>query len=137
MSLIETLTSQLGVSSEQAEGGAGLLLQMAKEKLASGDFSQLNDLIPDDVEALMSKAPAAEAEGSTGGGIMGSLGSVAGALGMGDIADKLGDLGALAGGFDKLGLDTGMVSKFASALLDFLKSKGGDQIVTILQSILK
>ena len=50
MSLIEALTQQLGVSSEQAEGGAGLLLQMAKEKLSEGDFSQLDsDLIPDDI----------------------------------------------------------------------------------------
>ncbi len=137
MSLIEQLTSQLGVSNEQAQGGAGLLLQMAKEKLGAGDFSQLNDLLPDDVDALINAAPAAEAEGSTGGGIMSGLGSVAGALGMGDIADKLGDLGALAGGFDKLGLDTGMVSQFASALIDYLKSKGGGQIVAMLQSILK
>lgn len=137
MSLIEQLTSQLGVSNEQAQGGAGLLLQMAKEKLGSGDFSQLNDLIPDDVEALISAAPTADATASEGGGVMAGLGSVAGALGMGDIADKLGDLADLAGGFDKLGLDTGMVSKFATALMDFLKSKGGDQIVTLLQSILK
>lgn len=136
MSLIEALTSQLGVSSEQAEGGAGLLLQMAKAKLGSGDFSQLSDLLPDDVEALIGKAPSAGAA-DAGGGIMGMVGAAADALGMGDAAEKLGDLGALSGGFDKLGLDSGMLTKFVAAVMDFLKSKGGDQVATLLQSVIK
>ena len=68
---------------------------------------------------------------------MGMVGSAAEALGMGDAAEKLGDLGALSGGFEKLGLDAGMLTKFVEAVMDFLKSKGGDQIVAVLQSLLK
>ena len=136
MSLIETLIEQLGVSNEQAEGGAGLLLQLAKEKLGAGDFSQLNDLIPDDIEALITKAPAA-AGGDASGGLMGMVGAAAEALGVGDAAEKLGDLSALTGGFEQLGLDAGMLTKFVDAVMEFLKSKGGDQIVAMLQSLLK
>ena len=136
MSLVETLIEQLGVSNEQAEGGAGLLLQLAKEKLGAGDFSQLNDLIPDDIESLITKAPAA-AGGDASGGLMGMVGAAAEALGVGDAAGKLGDLSALTGGFEQLGLDAGMLTKFVDAVMEFLKSKGGDQIVAILQSLLK
>lgn len=136
MDLINDLVSQLGVSNEQAEGGAGLLFKVAQEKLASGDFSQIAEMIPG-IEDLINKAPAADAEASAGGGILGAIGGVADSLGMGDIADKLGDLAGVAGGFSKLGLDTEMVSKFATAILEFLKSKGGDSVVTILQTVLK
>ena len=38
MDLLQMLTSQLGVTQDQAEGGAGLLFKMAKEKLGSDDF---------------------------------------------------------------------------------------------------
>lgn len=138
MSLVESLVQQLGVSNQQAEGGAGLLLQLAKEKLGAGDFSQLNDLIPDDLESLMNAAPSVESSAAAGsGGLMGMVGAAADAMGMGDAADKLGDLAGLAEGFDKLGLDAGMLAKFAEAILDFIKSKGGDDLVAVLQSIMK
>lgn len=136
MSLVEELVAQLGVSNDQAEGGAGLLFGLAKDKLADGDFSQLLDVLPDDVEALIGRAPSASAEASSGG-MMGGIGAVADAIGLGDVADKLEDLGGLVGGFEKLGLDADMVSKFAATLIEFLKSRGGDQIVGLLQSILK
>ncbi|MEM6331487.1 MAG: DUF2780 domain-containing protein [Planctomycetota bacterium] len=136
MEIIEQLVSQLGVSNEQAEGGAGLIFKVAKEQLDSGQFGEVANLIPG-LDGLIDKAPAAEAEASTGGGVLGALGGVADAIGMGDIADKLENLAGVAGGFGNLGLDTGMVSKFATAIIEFLKSKGGDQIATILQSVLK
>ncbi|MEO1498621.1 MAG: DUF2780 domain-containing protein [Planctomycetota bacterium] len=137
MSLVETLVQNLGVSNQQAEGGAGLLLQLAKDKLGSGEFSQLNDVIPDDFDSLMGAAPSVESGAAAGGGLMGMVGAAAEALGAGDAMGKLGDLAGLVGGFEKLGLDAGMLTKFAEAILDFVKSKGGDQLVGVLQSIMK
>ena len=56
MELIQMLTSQLGISDEQASGGAGLIFKMAKEKLGADDFSQVSSVIPD-IENLISSAP--------------------------------------------------------------------------------
>ena len=46
MELVQLITENLGVDQGQAEGGLGLILKHAKEKLAAGDFSKVADLIP-------------------------------------------------------------------------------------------
>ena len=120
------LTSQLGVKEEQAAGGAGLIFNLAKEKLG-GEFSQITDAIPA-VTGLMDKAP------ETGGvGLMGAIGGIASSLG----ADSLGNLASLAGGFSKLDLDAGMISKFAPIILDYVKEKAGDNVMGLLSKVLK
>lgn len=127
MELIQMLTSQLGISDEQATGGAGLLFKMAKDKLGGADFSQVTGAIPD-VEKLISSAPGS-------GGITGALGGLASSLGGG--AGQLGNIAALAGGFKKLNLDSGMISKFIPIILTFVQSKGGDAVKGILEKVLK
>ena len=62
MELIQQLVSSLGVNEDQAKGGAGLLFNLAKDKLGSGDFQQLTNAIPG-VQDLLGAAPA-----SGGGG---------------------------------------------------------------------
>ena len=135
MQLIDNLVSELGVSNEQAEGGAGLLFQMAKEKLGSDDFSQVSNFIPG-IDDLIGKAPAAEAEASQGG-IMGAIGGVAESLGLGDIAEKLGGLADLTGGFSKLDLDADMITKFVSLILGFLRENGGEAVEGLLKNVFK
>ena len=44
--LLGALTGQLGVSQEQAVGGTGALLGLAKNQLAGNDYSQLVKTIP-------------------------------------------------------------------------------------------
>lgn len=44
--LMKTLTSKLGISDTQALGDAGALLQLAKDKLSSGEFDQIVKIIP-------------------------------------------------------------------------------------------
>jgi hypothetical protein len=127
MELIQMLTSQLGVSDEQAKGGAGLLLKMAKGKLGGADFSQIAGAIPD-IEKLISSAPKS-------GGIVGALGGLASSLGGG--AGKLGNIASLAGGFKKLNLDSGVIAKFIPVILSFVQSKGGDAVKGILEKALK
>lgn len=49
----------------------------------------------------------------------------------------VGGLANLAGGFSKLGLDSGMIGKFVPIILSFVQSKGGDAIKGILEKVLK
>src|SRR5262247_4157727 len=45
-SLSSLLQSQLGVTSDQATGGVGSILSLAKDRLAGGDFEKLAGLVP-------------------------------------------------------------------------------------------
>ena len=127
MELIQQLTESLGVDENQAKGGAGLIFKMAQEKLEDGDFAQLASAIPA-VQNLIGEAP------ESSGGLAGALGGLAGAVGGGG---QLANLAALAGGFGQLGLNPTMISKFIPIILSFAQSKGGDQIQSILASVLK
>ncbi len=138
MELIQQLVSSLGVNEDQAKGGAGLLFNLAKDKLGAGDFQQITDKIPG-VSALLGAAPTETAAASAGGGLMGALGGAAAALGAGGLGDKLGGLGnlaSLASGFSQLGLSSDMIAKFAPVVLSFAQSQGGDGIKGLLEKVL-
>ncbi len=138
MELIQQLVSSLGVNEDQAKGGAGLLFNLAKDKLGAGDFQQITDKIPG-VSDLMGAAPTQSAAASAGGGMMGALGGAAAALGAGGLGDKLGGLGDLAGlasGFSQLGLSSDMVGKFAPVVLSFVQSQGGDSMKGLLEKVM-
>ena len=126
LELVQQLVSSTGVSEQQAEGGAGLIMGLLKEQLSSGDFSQLADAVPE-ADSLIDSAP------SGGGGMGGLLGSVAGALGGGE----LGNLAKLAGGFSDLGLDSGMIGKFIPVVLSFIQDKGGEGLGAIVANVLQ
>jgi len=127
MELIDLLTNTLGVKENQATGGAGLLFKLAKEKLGGTDFSQISQHVPG-VNDLIESAPES-------GGIAGALGGLASALG-GSGASELGNIASLAGGFSKLGLDSGMISKFIPVILSFVESKGGGAVKGLLEQAL-
>jgi hypothetical protein len=55
--LISMLVKQVGVQEGQAQGGAGLLLKLAQDKLG-GDFSKVAQYIPG-AQDLIKSAPAA------------------------------------------------------------------------------
>ncbi len=138
MELIQQLVSSLGVNEDQAKGGAGLLFNLAKDKLGAGDFQQITDKIPG-VSDLMGAAPTQSAAASAGGGMMGALGGAAAALGAGGLGDKLGglgDLASLASGFSQLGLSSDMVGKFAPVVLSFVQSQGGDSMKGLLEKVM-
>ena len=127
MELLQMLTSQLGVTEGQAEGGAGLLFKMAKEKLGSDDFSQVAKAVPG-IENMISSAPESS-------GFAGALGGLASSFG--GSAGKMGDLAGLAGGFKSLNLDSGLVGKFVPIILSFVQAKGGDIVKNMLGNVLK
>jgi hypothetical protein len=126
MELIEELTKNLGVTQDQAQGGTGLILNMAKEKLGQ-DFSKVSGSIPG-VGSLMSAAP------ESGGGTLGGLAKMAGAFGGGS---QLANLAGLAGGFSKLGMNSGMITKFIPIIISFVQSKGGSTAADLLAKALK
>lgn len=123
--LIQQLVAQLGVNQQQAEGGLGLLLKVAQEKLASGDFSELLKVIPD-ASALLGAAP-------QGGGGSSLIGSLASALGGGG---RLGTLAELAAGFSKLGVSTDIARGFGPVVMEYLQKNGSQQALAIVRKLL-
>ena len=125
--LIELLVKQLGVNSDQAKGGAGLLFKMVQGKLG-GDFSKITQAVPA-VTGLIKDAPAE-------GGAAKLLGGLASALG-GSKGGGLADLASLADGFSQLKLDPGMIGKFVPVVLSFLQGKVGKDVLDLVAGALK
>ena len=123
--LIEKLVGALGIEKGQAEGGVGVLLKIAKEKLGA-DFSQIEDKVHG-IQDTIDKAPDAE------GGIGGMLSNLADKAGLGG----LGDLAEAANGFSKLKLDKGMIDNFIGEIVEFFQSKGGDTFKSLIEGVLK
>ena len=113
--LIGALTKELGVTADQARGGAGSVFSLAKTKLSPGDFAQVSKAVPN-MDALLKAAPAL---GSAGG--LGSLGAMA----------------ALAPAFQKLGISPAVAAKFIPVITQFVSSKGGAEVAKLLASALK
>ncbi|MES9939707.1 MAG: DUF2780 domain-containing protein [Candidatus Thiodiazotropha sp. 6PLUC2] len=123
--LLSALTSQLGVSTEQASGGAGSLFKMAQSNLSEGDFSQIASVVPG-IEEMMSGAQSSGKES-------GAVGAVASMLGDNSSA---GNLANLASSFGNLGMDSDMVGKFMPIVLDFLQTQGGDTVMSLMKGAL-
>lgn len=124
--LISTLTGQLGVTTEQATGGAGAIFDYAKQQLSAGDFSKMADAVPG-IGSLIAAAPKTGGSGSMMGGLASS---------MGDMGGKAGALGSLTQSFSQLGLSPDMASKFIPVVLDFVKSQGGENVMGMLKGVL-
>jgi hypothetical protein len=126
MELVQQLMAGAGVNVSQAEGGAGLLFGLLKEQLSADAFSRVADAVPD-VDGLIDAAP------ETDDGLGGLLGGVASAVG----GRELGNLASLAGGFGKLDLDVGMIGKFVPIVVEYLQSRGGNDLGSTVKSILQ
>jgi len=121
--LIGSLVDTLGVSEEQATGGAGAVFSEAKNNMSSGDYSQLLKAVPG-IDSLISGAPQA-------GGLAGKVSSL-----LGGSAGSVKGMTALADSFSKLGLSPDMVNQFVPVILDFVQSEGGQQAMTLLKNAL-
>ncbi|MCF6339090.1 MAG: DUF2780 domain-containing protein [Gammaproteobacteria bacterium] len=120
--LVNMLTSQLGVSNDQAMGGAGALLGLAKSTLSSGDFAMVGKAIPG-MDSLLGAAPKDSK-------LSDKLSTV-----LGDNAKKTTGLGDVAGSFSKLGLSPDMVGKFAPVIMSYAQSNGGDDVMSLLKGV--
>ncbi|MEM7173568.1 MAG: DUF2780 domain-containing protein [Pseudomonadota bacterium] len=126
--LLGSLTSQLGVTEEQAAGGAGSIFNVAKDSLGAGDFDSIASALPG-ITGLMDSAP-----NSGGGSSSGLLDQGASLLGGSD--STAGGLASLAGPFSDLGLSPEMINQFVPIVLEYANSEGGQQVMSLLQSAL-
>lgn len=115
--LIPSLTKNLGVTTEQAEGGTGALLQLAKSSLSQGEFGKVSTSIPG-LETLLAAAPALTGKSAGGlGGMMGNLGGVGASLtGLAKVSEQ----------FEALGLSPDMISRFAQLIVSYFKGGEGN-----------
>jgi len=111
--LMKLVTSQLGVTQNQAMGGVGSELTLAKEKLPSGDFNALAKAVP------------------------GSDSYMKAAKDLGAVTGPVGDKAGLQAAFQRLGMESGMVDKFADLLSDFAGKMGGEPVKNALAAVLK
>jgi hypothetical protein len=118
MGLLPELSNQFGVSEEQAKGGMGALMQVAKGNLSSQEFTQLSQGVPG-MDTLLAAAPAFSSN-SKSGAISGALSN------LGGVASALGGAGMLTKQFESLGLSTEMIGQFASIAIDYFSGNGLD-----------
>ena len=111
--LLKALTSQLGVTEDQAKGGIGSYLTLAQEKLAKGDFDKIASLVPG-ASKYMETAKKL-------GAVTGPLKNVAG----------------LNGSLTRLGMKSDTVAKFAPTVTNYLGTVGGDGVKQMLAGMLK
>ena len=111
--LMGMLTSSLGVTQQQAEGGVGSILKLANEKLVKGDFDQIAALIPG-ASKYMDTAK--------------KLGAYAG---------QIGDLAGLTSSLGKLGISPDKAAQFIPAVTDFVGKAGGSELGGKLAAVLK
>ncbi|AVB18289.1 MULTISPECIES: DUF2780 domain-containing protein [Pseudomonas syringae group] len=119
--LLNTLGTQLNVTPEQAVGGTGALLGLAKNKLTSTDYSQLAKSVPG-LEQMSGTSALDSLGGANGlGGLLGKSGNnsmLNSALGN---VQNMGDVNTA---FKALGMDSTMVSQFAPLILQYLGQQG-------------
>lgn len=125
--LLASLGSQLNVSGEQAVGGTGAMLELAKNRLSSADYSQLTQNVP-----------ALETLSNAGG--LGALSGLLGQSGQSGKLDKaLGNVqntNDLNNAFGALGMDASMVTQFAPVILKYLGDQGvGGSLLQTLSGI--
>jgi hypothetical protein len=129
-SLVDTLVHQLGITPEQATGGAGSIFSMAKQGMNSADFAKVSTAVPG-MNQLLAAAPSQAAPSSNMTGLMGMAASALGGSG-----SSVSKLASLAGSFQSLGLNSGMVSQFIPVILQSVQSQGGSATMGLLQSAL-
>jgi len=117
--LLNTLGSELKITPEQAIGGTGALLGLARNQLSSGDYEQLSKAVP-------------------GLDMLSGENALGGLAGLGDLLGKSGQASALSnalGGnvkngddlnnaFSALGMENGMIARFAPLILQYLGQQG-------------
>ena len=126
LGLVDLLISQLGITKDQASGGAGSIFQLAKQNLNVEDFSSVAKAVPG-IDQMMGAAPKVEGSSSTLGGISSMLGSS---------SKKLGGIAGLTSSFEKLGLSGNMVDEFIPIILDYVKKSGGENVMNLLKGAL-
>jgi hypothetical protein len=120
--LVDILVHRLGVSPQQALGGAGAIFQAAQGSMNPQAFTTLSKSIPG-MDSMLSAAPSMSgASGLTS--LMGSSGNTAGSV------------AGLAASFQQLNLSPDMVGQFIPVVTDYVKQSSGQATANLFQSAL-
>ena len=110
--LVSALTSGLGVNPEQAVGGTGAMMGLAKNKLSPDQFGSITSAVPGLGDVTKAAGPL------LGGASLNSLADVQGA-------------------FSKLGMSPETVSKFAPVIGEAISKGGGSQVASLFTGLFK
>jgi hypothetical protein len=125
--LTNVLVQQLGVTQQQAMGGAGALLQIAKTRMNPEAFAKLSQQVPD-VSQLLSAVPALQSQSGLGG-LAGKLGGLAGGSSIGTALTAVSI-------FQQLGMKPETMQKFIPVVVDYVRGNTGDAIAGGLNAAL-
>ena len=126
-SLTELLMQRTGVTQAQAQGGAGALFQIAKDKMQADAFNQLEQSVPG-IEGMLAAVPALS---PPTGSLAGRLSSIAGASG-----GMAGNLVTVVSAFQQQGMSPAMVQQFIPVVIDYVKTRSNDALVNTLSAAL-
>lgn len=127
--IVGQLAQQFGLKNDQAEAGAGAILQMLQDKVGGSDVSELIAKVPG-AESWLQKGqslPSQAGGGEAGGGLLGQAAGLLGGLGGGSTgAEGLGDI---LGKLQASGLNAGNAMQFVPALLEKIQGVVGPELV--------
>jgi hypothetical protein len=126
-SLAELLMQRTGVTEAQAQGGAGALFQVAKNKMQPDAFAQLEQAVPD-MSAMLGAVPT---QTQPNGGLAGRLSSIAGASG-----GTAENLVAVVSAFQQQGMSPAMVQQFVPVVIDYVRAHGNEALLNTLSAAL-
>jgi hypothetical protein len=118
---IDLVTSQLGVGEAESKSATSGTMEFIKQQLDASTFPDLVSKLPGAEDFLAENEPSAAAQGS-GGGLLGSLTSMAGSLMGGKGAGIAGVVAAIAAS----GISVDKAGGFLAMLINFIKDKLGN-----------
>jgi hypothetical protein len=125
--LTNILVNQLGVSQQQALGGAGAIFRAAKENMDPQAFATLSQSVPG-MSSMLNAAPKiSESMSSITGGISSMIGGA---------NNTLGSMTSLISSFKQLNLSPSMVNQFIPIVTNYVRTSGGQVMANLLQSAL-
>lgn len=128
-SLPETLVNQLGVSQQQALGGAGAIFQAAKRNMEPQAFATLSQSVPG-INNMLGAAPTLSNSVSN---ITDDISSMVGSTNN----TTLESIALLASSFKQLNLSPNMVNQFIPIVTNYVRVNGGQAMASLLQSALR
>jgi len=120
--LLNTLGSALDITPEQAIGGAGAMLGLAKNRLSEPQFSELSKSVPG-LDQIAGNSAIGGLDGLSGLGSLLGGGSQNNAL-LNGLLGNVKDTNDLNDTFSALGMDSGMIGQFAPVILEYLGQQG-------------
>lgn len=123
--LIQQLVDRLGIDADTAQGATGKAMALIKENAGDDLFAKISAAIPGISEAAEAGQAGSEPATEGGGGLLGSISSMASSV----LGGSAGDTVGLASMLSSSGLKGDQIGGFVTTIVEFLKDKLGDEMV--------